>query len=128
MACVGQRYTPLDLNEKEMPMSAVMPAPATWTWLPEVLEFAAEQHASAYLQPLREALGRLFPSAQKIAVSVQADPDIAGERCIVFDLCVPQADVSDYVAAKRRWHRELFAVCPAPLACLFCLGLIAVEA
>ena len=41
---------------------------------------------------------------------------------------VPGADIPDFVQAKKRWHRELFAICPAPLVCVFRLSLLQADA
>ena len=107
-----------------------MSAPAitlpAWQWPTEVLEFAAGHQVQPYLDPLREALGDVFPTAQAVRVVLEPDPEIRDDWHIVFEVRVPQRDVADYVEAKRLWHRKLFALCPAPLVCTFSLSLILV--
>src|SRR5262245_9842164 len=94
---------------------------------PEVLTFAAEQGVSAYLHPVVEMTRRLFPDARKMAVYVEEDLEIPDERTLVFDVEVAGLGPEQYVEARLRWGRELFAICPAPLVCVFGLGLEVVE-
>jgi hypothetical protein len=91
---------------------------------PDVVQFAAEHQVAGLLDPLCQALDRLFPIAQSACVRVEEDSEIRNDRHIVFEVRVLRADVSDFGAAKRRWHDELFRVCPGPLVCLFRLTLI----
>jgi hypothetical protein len=108
-------------------MSTVTPAATAWQWPDDVVAFAARQQVQSYLDPLLEALRRLFPTAQSLHVQMTDDPEIRDDRHIVFEVRVPMADVPDYLAAKRAWHEELFRICPAPLVCTFCLLLVRVE-
>jgi hypothetical protein len=108
-------------------MSTLVPTPTTWQWPADVLTFAAEQQVTAYLEPLRAALERLFPTTRSMKVFKSTDPEIRDDHHIVFDVVVGQTDVPDYLAANKRWHDELFAICPAPLVCVFRLCLIVVE-
>lgn len=89
---------------------------------PEVLALAAERGVTAYLPAVLEMTRRIFPDAS-LSVLVEDDPEIANDRHIVVrveaeDLKVPQA-----LEARYQWHRELFACCPAPLVCVFRIGL-----
>lgn len=93
-------------------------------WPPEVLEFAAQHQVADRLDPLRLALDRLFPGAHGVRVRLEEDPEIRDDRHIVFEVRVSRDEVTDFGAAKRRWHQELFRLCSAPLACLFRLTLI----
>ncbi len=106
-------------------MSALV-SPKTWQWSPEVLDFAARNNVADYLEPLLEATRRVYPSARDLKVFVEQDRELRDVWAIVFDVSVPQADVPDYVKARRRWGDELFRICPAPLACTFVLTLIPV--
>jgi hypothetical protein len=45
-------------------MSTTRSAPTTWQWPADVLAFAARNQVSAYLDPLLEATGRLFPGPE----------------------------------------------------------------
>lgn len=92
-----------------------------------VLEFAARNGLTDLLDSLRQALDQLFPRAHTVELRVDEDPEIEGERCVVFDVQVSRLDVADFAAAKRRWHDELFRLCPAPLVCFFRLNLVRVS-
>jgi hypothetical protein len=107
-------------------MSAAVTTPIAGLWPPDVLEFAAKCQVTSLLDPLRLALERLFPVAQTMRVRLEEDPEIRDDRHIVFEVRVSRADVPDYAAATRRWHEELFRLCPAPLVCIFRLLLIRV--
>jgi hypothetical protein len=86
----------------------------TWQWSPEVLAFAREKGVADYLEPLREATQRLFPTALRLDVSVEADAENPEIRHIVFECWVKVADVPDYLAARRRWSDVCFGIVPAP--------------
>ena len=107
-------------------MSTHIGTPSTGFWSPEVLEFAAQHQVRDLLDPLRLALDRLFPAARSIRLRLEEDPEIRDDCHLVFDVRVSRADVPDFGAAKRRWHEELFRLCPAPLVCLFRLTLVRV--
>jgi hypothetical protein len=107
-------------------MSTRLSTPSTEPWPSDVLEFAARRQVRDLLDPLRLALDRLFPTAQSVRVRLEEDPEIRDDRHLVFDVRVSRADVPDFGAAKRRWHEELFRVCPAPLVCLCRLTLVRV--
>jgi len=92
-------------------------------WSPDVVAFAVQHNVDGYLDPLLETLRKQFPTTLATEVLLEEDPEIRDDRHIVFDVLVPGADVPDYVEAKRRWHRELFRICPAPLVSVFRLGL-----
>jgi hypothetical protein len=81
---------------------------------------------SDLLAPLRLALDRLFPTAQSLRARLEEDPEIRDDWHLIFEVRVPRADVPDFAAAKRRWHEELFRLCPAPAVCLFRLTLVRV--
>jgi hypothetical protein len=107
-------------------MSSPVTTPTTQYWPPEVRDFAAQHQVANLLDPLRLVLDRLFPAAQSIRVRLEEDPEIRDDRHIVFEIRVSRADVPEFGTAKRRWHEELFRLCPAPLVCLFRLVLIRV--
>jgi hypothetical protein len=109
-------------------MSTLSVPETAWQWPADVLAFADQQQVTAYLDALLQAVRQVFPTAESLRVLVEDDPEIRDDRHIVFDVCAPQEDVPDFVAAKRRWHREKFRICPAPLACVFRLGLVLVPA
>ena len=88
----------------------------------EVHSFAAEQAVAAYLPSVLEMTRRIFADAQ-LSVVVEDDPEIPHDRHIVLIVKAKGLDVAQALAARWEWHRELFACCPAPLVCVFRLGL-----
>jgi hypothetical protein len=90
-----------------------MPA---YPWPADVLEFAAQQQVTPYLQPLLEATRRLFPTARRLEVKLYQDYELRDVRWILFDVEVAVTDVPDYVQAVHACSDELRRICPAPLA------------
>jgi hypothetical protein len=107
-------------------MSSRIPALSAGNWPPEVLEFAVQRQVADLLDPVRLALDRLFPSAHGVQVRVEEDPEIPEDCHVVFEVRASRANIPDFMAAKRRWHEELFRLCPATLVCLFRLTLVRV--
>jgi hypothetical protein len=95
-------------------------------WSADVLDFAAKHQVAAYLEPLLEAARRAYPTARSLKVVLDFDRELRDVWCIVFQVEVPQADVPDYLEARRRWEDELLRICPRPLVPLFCLSLFRV--
>ena len=89
---------------------------------PEVLAFAAEQGVDAYLPGVLEMTRKTFPDAA-LGVVVEDDPEIPNDRHIVVLAKGAKLTVERAVEARWEWHRGLFASCPAPLVCVFRLGL-----
>jgi hypothetical protein len=104
-------------------MSAPVTTAANWQWPADVLEFAAKTQVLGCLDPLLEATRRVFPTARQIRVSLQDDPEIADDWHIDFDVQVPAQDVPYFVETQHKWVRELYGCCPAPLVCMFRLGI-----
>ncbi len=94
-----------------------------WEWPPDVVAYAVDHQVDSYLEPLLETVRTQFPTAMRLQVLLEEDPEIRTDRHVVFDVLVPGDDVLDYCEAKRRWHRELFQICPAPQVPIFRLGL-----
>jgi hypothetical protein len=84
----------------------------------EVLAFAQEQGAAAYLPAVLELTQRIFPTARRIALVVEQDPGIPDERYIVIDVDV-SLTVQEDVAADGEWCLGAQALCPIPLLGLF---------
>jgi hypothetical protein len=76
----------------------------------------------AYLPAVVEAGLRHFPGAT-VRLEVEEDPEIEELRHIVVFVSGFQRGVQEFLVAKAAYHRELFAVVPAPLVCTFRLGL-----
>jgi hypothetical protein len=98
-----------------------------WQWPVEVKPFAASHDGEQYLEPLREALARLFPTAVRASVEVYQDPELRDERYILFRAWVPCKDIPDYPRAKRAWHDEMMRICPSVKLWLFGLCLVPLE-
>ena len=97
---------------------------AVWQWSPEVITFARAQGIDAYLEPLRQATCRLFPTARTLRIIKEDDPEIRDLSSITYEVCVPYQDVPDFVETHRRWVDELYKICPAPRVCDFVLSLL----
>jgi hypothetical protein len=108
-------------------MSAIATKPAVKQWPADLLAFADEYEIRAYLDPLWETTWRVFPTARKLTVFQEDDPELRDDRYVVFEVRVPQQDVPDFVEAKHNWNREFFRVCPAPLSHLIRLTLLVVS-
>ncbi len=107
-------------------MSSSVITPLAHPWPADLVEFAANHQVTHLTAELQQVLERLFPTAISMSVSLELDPEIHDDWHIVFEVRVPRADVPEYGAAKRRWHEEMFRVCPVQHNCLFCLGLVRV--
>jgi hypothetical protein len=104
-------------------MSAVTIPATTWQWPADVLAFAAQHQVVDYLDPLRDATRRLFPTANSLRVFLECDPEIRDDWHIVFEVRAPKQDVPDFVQAVHSWTDEKYRICPAPLVCTFLLTL-----
>ncbi len=94
----------------------------------DVLAFAAAQGAAVYLPAVLKMTERLFQDARRIDLSLEVDPEIPNDFHVLIAVDIPSLDAEQYAEAKFRWSRELFEVCPAPLACIFRCSLRLVEA
>jgi hypothetical protein len=103
-----------------------IPTPA-WQWSADVLDLAAKEKVTQYLDPLLQATRELFPKASSIRVLMELDPELHDDRHIVFEVRVSPRDVPHYVPAVRFWTDELYRVCPAPLVCTFRLALLRID-
>ena len=89
----------------------------------EVQAFAAQQGVASYLPAVLEMTLQTFPDARRLAVLVEEDPEIAGDRHIVIEIDLAGITPEQYVDRDRQWGHELFQVCPAPFVCVFRLSL-----
>lgn len=87
----------------------------------EVAEFAAEQGVTDILPAVIEMTQRLYPGAP-LAVVVEDDPEIADDRHIVLIVRLVVESVEEGLKRRRSWHRDIFTCCPAPLVCVFRIG------
>jgi hypothetical protein len=88
---------------------------------PEVESFAAEQGVAPYLPGVITMTSRLFPNCPINAI-VEEDPEIADDRHIVLEL-ETNMEVAEALERRFEWDHRLFSICPAPLVCVFRLGL-----
>jgi len=91
-----------------------------------VLAFAAEQGVLDDLPTVLDVTRRIFPTAQRLAVCIEEDPEIANDRHILIEVEVPLSVAQAHIA-QRQWNDESFMICPAPLICVFRLSLDLVE-
>jgi hypothetical protein len=88
---------------------------------PEVQAFAEEQGVTAYLPAVLELTQRVFPTAHRVELGVQLDPEIANLRFLIIDVFVTLS-VSQALAGYQHWNDGLREFCPGPLLCVFCLS------
>ncbi len=111
-------------------MSAVISRPNVWTgwqWPAEVKQFAASHEAEEYLEPLREALAQLFPTAVHASVQVYQDPELRDERWILFEVRCRAAIWPTTSRPSRRGMHELMRICPSVKLWLFGLDLVPLD-
>jgi hypothetical protein len=109
-------------------MSAPVLSPTVSAWPAEVLDYADRHELRPYLEPFLAATRRVFPTARRLQVSLEYDPDLPDVGTIVFDVQVSDLSPSEAVSAQKRWNRETAPLCPASLICNFCLLLDLVSA
>ena len=102
-------------------MGQVMTSPPV-TISPEVGAFAAQEGVAPYLQEVIMMTSRLFPNSQ-IDVLVETDPEISDDRHIILDVKTKDKEVAEALEGRFEWDHQLFSICPAPLVCVFRLGL-----
>lgn len=88
----------------------------------DVSEFAREQGIERHLPWLVELSHRVFPTAGRFQILLEADPDIADDRHIVFVLAA-LLDVEESLTADRLWIEGLHCLCPKEKVCVFRLSL-----
>jgi hypothetical protein len=88
---------------------------------PEVRAFAAQQKVEQYLPGVLDLTRRTFPETT-ISVALEVDPEIPDDRHITLFARGLRLSAGQAVEATGRWDRGLLAVCPAPLAWVFRLG------
>jgi hypothetical protein len=83
-----------------------------WQWPPDLIEFATHRGAVQYLEPIREMTQRLFPTATRLSIFKEDDPELRDFTYIVVEVAVPVGDVPDPIDARHRWHDEQRKICP----------------
>lgn len=99
----------------------------TGQWSPEVLAYAAEHGVEQYLDPLREATLRVFPTAEGLRVFRDDDPELRDVRWIVFEVHVPEEELANFVVNCHRWSEEKRRVCSPPLGHHFVLDVRSIQ-
>jgi len=92
-------------------------------WPDEVSSFASRNGVLDTLQPLLGSTWRIFPGAEWVKVYLQADPEVAGDTSIIFDVRVADLAYPQTRAAHQAWNDELRRLCPARLKHHICLFL-----
>jgi hypothetical protein len=78
---------------------------------PDVLPHVRARGVEAVYQHVLESVPRLFPTFRSLHVSIKSDVAIEDYIFIIFDLCVPSADVPDHREATSRWIRDYLTAC-----------------
>jgi hypothetical protein len=94
---------------------------------PEVYEYTSKHGVGEPLQRLLEATPRIYPNALSIKVFMEQDVEDKELWFIVFEVRVPAGDVSDHLAADRRWGEEWARAYPYPRNHSFVLKLEPIE-
>jgi hypothetical protein len=89
----------------------------------DVVAFAVANQVQHCLQPLLEAIHRIFPAARWVKVLIDDDPEIRDDRHILFEVKAPDLSLEEARNGRQAWIGELLRVCPAPLVCIFRLSL-----
>src|SRR5437763_539295 len=91
-------------------------------WLSGAVASAASVEAAEYVEPLLEMTRQVFPQAQALQVSCQADAIDEGDWRIEYSV---QASLSpgEAVRAIEAWYARLFEICPSTHAIYFRLAL-----
>ena len=88
----------------------------------EIAEVANQLGVSAQLPDVIAMTQRVFPDCPW-HIEIDDDPEIANDRHLAIVVRDRYVDVNEAVSARWRWHEQLFAVCPAPLAHIFRIGM-----
>ena len=89
---------------------------------PEIAEVAIQLGVSTQLPSVIAMTQRFFPDCPW-HIEIDDDPEIANDRHLAFVVRDRFIDVEQALAVRWRWNEHLFAVCPAPLAHNFRLGM-----
>jgi hypothetical protein len=110
-------------NRLEARMISATEASVLPTVPADVVAFAKEQGAVAYLPALLQMTRRIFPHAP-MTVRLEGDPEIANDSHITVEVEVRGIEVSQMVACQNEWSTELFQHCPATRAHLFRIAMV----
>jgi hypothetical protein len=105
----------------ELSMSQSTMAETTPTLPADVIAYAAEHGVEQFLLPHLEITKRHFPSARRIMVVLEEDPEIANMRYIVYWVEVSGLGVSQAVEAHHAWVRDSLQCCSPPIDSPFVL-------
>jgi hypothetical protein len=104
-------------------MSAATTTKAMTIQVPEdVSTFAVEQKVDVYLPAILLMTKQIFPAAE-MSVVVEDDPEIPEDRHIIVQTRQVQLSIEEAMQGRWNWCRNIFDACPAPLVCVFRLGL-----
>ena len=98
-------------------------AKSSWIWPDDVLKLAQAKNEDAYLDPLLEAVRRVFPESNGIKVHTEQDPEDATWQNIVFQVGVNGLTARECADRSRQFSREWRHICPYPRNPMFVLHL-----
>ena len=104
-------------------MSAAVSRQTKREWPADVLEFAAPRNLEPYLEPLLQALRRVFPTAKLIHAKLEEDLVVEGHWQVVFDVQIVGLSAVEARASQKAWHQEMVSICPSPFLPYFGLFL-----
>lgn len=87
----------------------------------DVIQYARAQGVEQFLLPHLEMTKRHFPSARRIRVILEEDPEIANLSYIVFWVEAEGLQPSQAVDAHHAWVRDSLKYCPPPIDSPFVL-------
>jgi hypothetical protein len=104
-------------------MSTVPPPVVESPWPPDVAAFAAAHGVAECLPKLVAATRQIFPTADRLQVYLEDDPEIADDWHIMIDVTVRGLDTARAYEAHQQWNRALSQWCPSHGVCIFRLRL-----
>jgi hypothetical protein len=99
----------------EVEWNSVIPA--------DVVAYATEKGLADSLLPHLEITRRVFPSARRLAVYLEDDPEIADLKFIVYEVEVPGLTVDQALEARHRCTGESISYKTVVPGCGIVLGL-----
>jgi len=98
-----------------------------WAWPAEVLELARKEGIEQYLEPLREAVHKVFPVVKGLRVVLSRDFDPPYGRFLTWEIDVPKTDVETYLALTDAWRQAERRIVPNAKGHLFFSSILPVK-
>src|SRR5438046_1226596 len=96
-------------------MSAAVSKQTEGPWAADLLKFAAARNLEGYLEPLLQAIHRVFPAARRIKAKLEEDLAVEDHWQVIFDVQAGEISANDARAGQKAWHQELVKICPSQL-------------